>query len=106
MPYAVASGGSAVAFFFRDPVRAGHPSNPFNKILWVLHSVGTPLIITARWGPNPAVTKRIRPESDATPRAEYPSYVNLPRAGCWTLGLSWGPHRASVDIAVAPALAR
>jgi hypothetical protein len=100
VPYALASGASAVSFFFADPVRAGRPTNPYNKVLWVLRSTGTPLIITARWGPDPTVSRRIRLPENASPPGDYPSYVNLPRAGCWTLDLAWGQHRARIDIEV------
>jgi hypothetical protein len=102
VPYALASGGEAAAFFFADPLRAGHPTNPSNKVLWVvrLPREGKPLIITARRAGGSAQVVRIRREADSGPGEIYPSYVDLPKPGCWALTLAWGVHRASIDVQV------
>lgn len=100
VPYAVAGGDSAAAFFFARPLRAGHPTNPFNKVLWVVRAArnGKPLRIVARRG---GQTVRITRRADAGPGEIYPSYVDLPSPGCWRLSLAWGRHRARIDVAVA-----
>jgi hypothetical protein len=103
-PYALASADSAAAFLFTAPLRAGHPTNPRNKILWVVHSPrqGKPLIISARWGADPSVRVRFRQPADSSPGEIYPSRIDLPRAGCWMLTLTWGAHRTTVDLQVQP----
>lgn len=104
IPYALASSDAAAAFFFAPKLRAGDPSNPANKILWVVRFPrdGNPLEITARLGRNPAKVVRISRPADSSPGEIYPSYVDLPTPGCWHLELAWGPHRAKVDVRVVP----
>jgi hypothetical protein len=103
-PYALASADSAAAFLFTNPLRAGHPTNPRNKILWVVHSPrqGKPLIIAARWGADPSVRVRFRQPANSSPGEIYPSRIDLPRAGCWTLTLAWGAYRTTIDLQVQP----
>ena len=107
-PYALASGDAAAAFFFVPKLRAGHPSNPANKILWVVRFPrnGNPLVITARLGRDPAKVVRISRPADSSPGEIYPSYVDLPTTGCWRLQLAWGPHRANIDVRVVPRAAK
>jgi hypothetical protein len=80
-------------------LRAGHPVDPANKVLWVVRAPrhGRPLRIVARRG---GATVRISRAADSGPGEIYPSYVDLPKAGCWRLTLAWGPHRARIDVAV------
>ncbi|HEY1509387.1 MAG TPA: hypothetical protein VGF93_10320 [Solirubrobacteraceae bacterium] len=103
VPYALASGDTAGAFFFADPIHAGHPENPSNKVLWIVGSRrdGQPLrIVARRTGSSQAV--RMQFPADSSPGEIYPSGVDLPTAGCWKLSLAWGAHRASIDVEVAP----
>ena len=104
LPYALASGDSAAAFFWVD-LRAGDPSNPANKLLWVMRYArrGTPLRILARWGGDPAVSVRSSWPADSSPGEIYPSYLNLPRAGCWALTIRWSSHAARLAVQIAPA---
>ena len=102
LPYALASDDAAAAFFFATRLRAGHPTNPTNKVLWVVHFPrnGKPLRITARLGTNPSRTVHIWRPADSGPGEIYPSYVDLPRPGCWKLTLTWNAHHANIDIQV------
>jgi hypothetical protein len=104
VPYSLASGDAAAAFFFAPRLRAGQPSNPSNKVLWVVRFPrnGQPLEITARLGRNPARVVRISRPADSSPGEIYPSEVDLPQSGCWRLQLAWGSHRASIDVQVHP----
>jgi hypothetical protein len=104
VPYALASDDAAAAFFFAPSLRAGHPTNPENKVLWVMRYPrdGHPLEITARLGSDPARTVRITRAADSSPGEIYPSYLDLPRPGCWRLALAWGAHRARLDVQVLP----
>ena len=107
-PYALASGDSAGAFFFAHPVRAGHPTNPDNKVLWIVRYPrnGNPLEITARFGADPSIVVRASWPADSEPGEIYPSYLDLPRPGCWSLTLAWGVHRASIDVHVSEPASR
>lgn len=103
-PYALASGDAAGAFFFAPRLRAGHPDNPSNKVLWIVRfrRNGHPLTITARPGVGASDVVRISRPADSSPGEIYPSYVDLPKPGCWRLSLAWGSHRAQIDVKVYP----
>jgi len=103
-PYAVSGNAAAAAFFFAPTLRAGSPTNPTNKILWVVRFPrdNQPLTIFGRYAANPAVTARSSWPADASPGEIYPSYVNLPKAGCWELTLNWNSHQARIDVEVHP----
>ena len=102
VPYALASGNAAGAFFFAHPIRAGRPSNPSNKVLWIVRFPrdGNPLDITARYGADRSLVVRTSWPADSDPGEIYPSELDLSRPGCWTLTLAWGRHRASIDVHV------
>ena len=104
VPYTLASRDAAAAFFFAGALRAGHPTDPANKVLWVVRFPrdGHPLNITARLSTEPSNVVRISRPADSSPGEIYPSYVDLPKPGCWRLALAWGTHRASVDVQVQP----
>jgi hypothetical protein len=101
VPYALASGDAAGAFFFAS-LRAGHPSNPSNKVLWIVRYPrnGHPLYVTAHFGRGPAEVVRSTWPANSSPGEIYPSDVDLPKPGCWHLALSWGSHRTHLDIEV------
>jgi hypothetical protein len=101
LPYAVAAQGHAIAFIFGYPLRAGDPTNPSNKILWVVRSPrdGSDLVIHARplHAGTPVIT--IRQAANSGPGEIYPSDVNVPAAGCWQMTLRWNGHADSIDLA-------
>lgn len=107
LPYALASGDSAAAFFWVR-LRAGAPTDPANKVLWVMRFPrgGKPLHILARWGEDSSVTATSSLPPDSSPGEIYPSYLNLPRPGCWRLTLNWNGHRAGLSVSIAPAASR
>jgi hypothetical protein len=59
---------------------------------------GSPLTIEAR--PLHASTPLIRHAwpADSSPGEIYPSYVNVPTAGCWRLTLRWARHTDWIDL--------
>lgn len=103
-PFALSGNAAAAAFFFAPTLRAGAPTNPTNKVLWVMRYPrgNQPLTIFGRYGSDHKLTARSSWAADASPGEIYPSYVNLPRAGCWELTLSWNSHRAQIDVEVHP----
>jgi hypothetical protein len=110
IPYALASNRAAAAFFFAPSLRAGHPTNPANKVLWVVRYPrdGSPLRILAHSGGagRPETTRLSFPDN-SSPGEIYPSYVDLPTPGCWALTLRWSTHTATIDVQVrAPARAQ
>jgi hypothetical protein len=91
-----------LAYLFAH-LRAGHPTNPANKILWIVHPPrGSQLVIRAHpiASPHPLVT--VRRTADSGPGPIYPSYVDVPRAGCWQVTLRWSGGIDSLDLAYAP----
>lgn len=103
VPYAVGT-GDPVAAIFAQPLRAGYPTNPANKVLWVVGTArdGHPLLIAASSATGGGSVVHIRRPPNAGPGAIYPSYVNLPTPGCWHLALRWGQHHADIDVQVWP----
>lgn len=98
--YVLASPPQAAGLLFVQPLRAGHPQNPANKILWVVHLprnghalqiVGHPVGAAA-----PAI-EQTEP-SDSTSVEVYPSIVDVPQAGCWHFDLAWAGHKASAEL--------
>jgi hypothetical protein len=97
--YVVAHPPLVAGFLFSDPLRAGHPENPANKILWVVRTPrdGSQLIIDGR--PLGAALPRVheaRP-ADSSPGEIYPDGIDVPTAGCWQFDLSWATSHAQIE---------
>jgi hypothetical protein len=101
LPYVVAVPQTAAGFIFGYPLRAGHPVNPSNKILWVVDfpRSGSLLQITGQLSDanEPSVNESVPPASG--PGAIYPSIVDVPKPGCWRFDLSWSSQHAAVYLA-------
>jgi hypothetical protein len=104
LPYALASKAAAAAFFWTT-LRAGHPTNPANKVLWIVRYPrnGQPLRILARSAAIPTRTARMSFPADSSPGEIYPSHIDLPSPGCWQLTLRWDTHTANLAINIHPA---
>jgi len=102
-PYVLATPPTAVAILVAQPVRAGHPTNPANKVVFGVRSprLGTPLRIEARATTGDTVHLAI--PADVVDAEVYITYLDLPAPGCWRLNLSWGAPQATtilfVDVA-------
>jgi hypothetical protein len=99
-PYAVAEKGTAVGIVFGYPLRAGKPTDPANKVLWIMRRPrhGLPLSVTARPAAGGGPVVRGSWSADSGPGEIYPSYVNVPRAGCWHVTLRWAHHTDAIDL--------
>ncbi|MGH7722123.1 MAG: hypothetical protein ACRENL_04715 [Candidatus Dormibacteria bacterium] len=90
-------------FIFGYPLRAGHPGNPTNKILWAVATPrdGSRLDIEGHplSAPTPVVSYSF--PDDSGPGEIYPSIVDVPSAGCWEFSLTWGTGKAQVELAFA-----
>jgi hypothetical protein len=100
MPWALGARGSAAAFLFGYPLRAGNPQGRANKILWIvrLPRDASPLKVRAKPLDHggPVVTRSWPPDSE--PGQIYPSYLNVPRPGCWRVTVRWAGHSDSLDL--------
>ena len=98
VPYVLADHGNALGVLFAYPLRARRRNE---KILWVMRLPRnySELVIHARplhrAGPIVSVTL----PADSGPGRIYPSYVDVPSAGCWNVTLRWEGHTDSVDLA-------
>jgi hypothetical protein len=99
-PHALSSRGTVVAIVFGYPLRAGDPTDRANKILWIMRLPrrGSPLSIEAT--PLHASVPLIKQawSADSSPGEIYPSYFNVPAAGCWRLTLRWAGHIDWIDL--------
>jgi hypothetical protein len=100
IPHAIGAKGDAVAFLFGAPLRAGNPTNPSNKILWIMRKPrdGSPLLVTARPIDSARPLVRASWPPDSSPGEIYPSYVNVPSAGCWRVTVRWAGHVDRLDL--------
>jgi hypothetical protein len=101
VPWALGTGGDAVAFLFTTRLVAG-PSprsdgSSNNKVGWV--AKGAFNFIVQRWQPG-----------QSQPVVEVPgapSIVDVPTPGCWTFRLVWGPpaagHTSIINLEALPA---
>ncbi len=103
-PYALGVGDPVAAIFFAYPLRAGHPTRPSNKVLWVVGRprAGHPLLIAASPGDGTGNVVHFRFPANSGPGEIYPSIIDLPTPGCWHLRVEWGAHRAAIDVEVHP----
>jgi hypothetical protein len=100
VPWALGTGGQAVAFVFAKQLVAGsspRADGTNNKVLWVAK------------GNTPNFTVEGTPLGAAQPAISVnggPSIVDAPVAGCWTFRLRWGLDQASssaINLQVLPA---
>lgn len=83
--------GRVAAFLFGYPLRAGHPTDPANKILWVVREPrdGADLVVTAHPLSSSTPTVTVREPANSEPGEIYPSIVDVPTPGCWAFTLRW-----------------
>ena len=98
LPYAVAIPQTAAGFIFGYPLRAGHPTDRANKVLWVVRFPrnGSPLNISGQLSGANAPAVHVTQLADSGPGEIYPSIVDVPQPGCWRFDLTWSTHQATV----------
>jgi hypothetical protein len=71
--------------------------NPSNKILWVMRDSrdGQALKLTLR---SSGQTVKVERAANSGPGEIYPSAVDVPTAGCWTVQADWNGHRATLEL--------
>ena len=99
-PAAISDRGTVAAVVFGYPLRAGDPTGRMNKVLWIvkLPRLGSPLRIEARPVGDSRPLIRSTFPADSSPGEIYPSYVDVPKGGCWRLTLRWAGHQDSIDL--------
>jgi hypothetical protein len=98
-PHVLGRDGDLLGVLFGAPLRAPPAADRANKILWVSRTEvtpGDPLRIAARLDGGTETADR---EIAGGPG---PSIVDLPRAGCWRLTLSWSGHTDTLDLTYTP----
>lgn len=93
-PHALSVRRDVTAILFSYPLRAGNPTGRRNKILWIVKQPrnGSPLRIVARPLNSARPVVRLAFPASSSPGEIYPSYVDVPTAGCWRLTLRWAGH--------------
>ena len=98
--YVIGHPALVAGFLFSDPLRAGHPESPSNKVLWVVRMPreGFPLTIEGHpLGASSPTVHETRP-ADSGPGEIYPDGVDVPSAGCWQFDLRWAQSHAQVEL--------
>ncbi|WP_433327083.1 hypothetical protein [Dactylosporangium sp. CA-139066] len=95
MPHVMGDGAAIVAALFGDPLTANRTDGKANKILWVAKdgSAGPGDLVIDATLDGPGETAR-----RTVPGGPGPSIVDLPRAGCWRLRLTWPGHADTMDL--------
>ncbi|MBJ7593768.1 MAG: hypothetical protein JF886_02725 [Candidatus Dormibacteraeota bacterium] len=100
LPYVIARPPFAGGYLFGFPLRAGHPDNPTNKILWAmaLPRNGSTLVINAHplGASSPALTETL--PDNSRPGEIYPDIFDVPSAGCWQVALDWTGHHVVLEL--------
>src|SRR5438094_4227393 len=98
--YVIGHPALVAGFLFGDPLRAGHPENPSNKVLWVVRMPrdGSPLVVDGHplGGTEPQV--HLTQPANSGPGEIYPSIVDVPSAGCWQFDLQWAHSHVQVEL--------
>jgi hypothetical protein len=94
-PHVFSRNGDMVGVLFGNPLKAPPAADHNNKILWVSKlPISTPsdFAIVAKLA---GTGETVRPKVDPAPG---PSIIDLPRAGCWRLTLTWSGHVDTMDL--------
>ena len=94
-PHVSSKKGDMVGVLFGSPLSAPPADDHSNKILWVSKppvTMPSDFTIVASLA---GTGETYRPKVDSAPG---PSTVDLPRAGCWRLTLSWSGHVDTMDL--------
>ncbi len=105
LPYVIGSPDVVGGFLFAHPLRAGHPQNPSNKILWAVRTPrqGSALQIDGHPLDAPGPVVHESQPANSGPGEIYPDGVDVPSPGCWRFTLRWATNRAEVDLNYVPA---
>lgn len=100
-PYVMSHEGNLVGVLFGHTLVAPpRPGGPSNKILWIAREPrgGSDLELTLRPvdGSTPSVA--VSQPANSWPGEIYPSIVDVPTAGCWTVVAEWNGHRATLEL--------
>jgi hypothetical protein len=94
-PHVLSKNGDMLGVLFGNPLSAPPAADHNNKILWVSKlPINTPsdfAIVANLVGTG----ETVRPKVDPAPG---PSIVDLPKAGCWRLTLTWSGHVDTMDL--------
>jgi hypothetical protein len=108
-PYVLAVPDNAAVILTVQPLRAGHATNPDNKVAWAVRvpRSGTHLGVDARppLGPPGQPVHFDVPPVIVGAGEVYTSDLDLPSPGCWTLSLRWGSpiQTATVNLVISAA---
>jgi len=99
-PYVLSHEGNLVGVLFGYPLRAGEPTNPANKILWIAREPrgGHDLQLTLRPLAGTAEPVTQSEPANSGPGEIYPSIVNVPAAGCYTVQAAWSGNVATLEL--------
>jgi hypothetical protein len=99
-PFVLSHEANLVGYLFVTPLRAGQPTNPANKILWVVKTPrnGQPLKLELRRMDGTGEPVSQIELADSGPGEIYPSIVDVPSAGCWQVQAGWNGHLATLEL--------
>ncbi|MGH7760214.1 MAG: hypothetical protein ACREOY_02185 [Candidatus Dormibacteraceae bacterium] len=99
VPYVLAAPATVIGFLYGYPLRAGHPENPSNKILWLVNLPPRAGSLDISAHPVGAPAPIVNQSAAFLTSGDVPSIIDLPQSGCWHFDLTWSGHHAGMDIA-------
>jgi hypothetical protein len=100
MRHVMSHEGNLVGMLFSYPLQVpSPPGGPNNKILWIAREPrnGKDLRLTLRPEAGGAAVTVTQP-ANSNPGEIYPSIVDVPTAGCWTVVAEWNGNRATLEL--------
>jgi hypothetical protein len=100
MRYVMSHEGNLVGVFFGENLVApARTQGAQNKILWIssVPRDGSALTLTLTPQSGGAPVTVTQP-ANSSPGEIYPSIVDVPRTGCWSVVAEWAGHRATLEL--------
>jgi hypothetical protein len=104
LPSVMSHEGNLVGVVFGYPLLSpASATGRQNKILWIAREPrgGSELKLTLRPEAGGDAVQTSEP-SGASPGEIYPSIVDVPAAGCWSVVAEWNGHRATLELSYQP----
>lgn len=102
IPYVLGRKGEILGVIFGYPLKSPPDAQRNNKILWVARGVADGERAPDGASPDLRIEARLAGSTEVVRRevagGPGPSIVDLPRAGCWRVTLTWWNHTDTLDL--------
>ena len=97
--YVMSHEGNLVGVFFGENLVApARTQGPQNKILWISSVPRDGSALTLTLTPPGGAPVTVTQPANSSPGEIYPSIVDVPSIGCWSVVAEWAGHRATLEL--------